>query len=146
VANGEKRMRIVSRKIRFSTQGNGDIVNLTERVVRNLEETGVERGMVNIFVPGATAGITTMEYEPGLVEDFPAVIERLIPQDKGYLHDESHLDRNAHSHLRATLLGPSLTVPFENRKLLLGTWQQIIFVDFDNRPRKREVILQIIGE
>jgi len=139
-------MRIVSRRIRFSTQGNGDIVNLTERVARNLEETNLEKGLVNIFVPGATAGVTTMEYEPGLVEDFPAVIERLVPKEKGYLHDKTHLDRNAHSHLRATLLGPSLTVPFENGELILGTWQQIIFIDFDNRPRKREVIIQIIGE
>jgi secondary thiamine-phosphate synthase enzyme len=139
-------MRIVSRKIRFSTQGNVDIVNLTERIARNLEEAGLGKGVVNIFVPGATAGITTMEYEPGLVEDFPAVIERLVPKEKDYLHDKTHLDRNAHSHLRATLLGPSLTVPFENGELILGTWQQIIFVDFDNRPRKREVILQIVGE
>lgn len=139
-------MRIISRKIRFSTQGNMDIVNLTERVARNLEETGLGKGLVNIFVPGATAGVTTMEYEPGLVEDFTELIERLVPKEKAYLHDETHLDRNAHSHLRATLLGPSLTVPFENGELILGTWQQIIFVDFDNRPRKREVILQIVGE
>lgn len=139
-------MRIVSRKIRFSTQGNVDIVNLTERVARNLEETGLGKGVVNIFVAGATAGITTMEYEPGLVEDFTTVIERLVPKEKGYLHNGTHLDRNAHSHLRATLLGPSLTVPFEKGELILGTWQQIIFVDFDNRPRKREVILQIVGE
>jgi len=139
-------MRIVSRKIRFSTQGNVDVVNLTERVARNLEETGLVKGVVNIFVPGATAAVTTMEYEPGLVEDFPTVIERMVPKEKAYLHDETHLDKNAHSHLRATLLGPSLTVPFEKGELILGTWQQIIFVDFDNRPRKREVILQIIGE
>jgi len=139
-------MRVVSRRIRFSTRGNVDIVNLTERVVRNLEETGLERGIVNIFIPGATAAVTTMEYEPGLVEDFPTVIERMVPKEKAYLHDETHLDKNAHSHLRATLLGPSLTVPFEKGELILGTWQQIIFVDFDNRPRKREVILQIIGE
>ena len=139
-------MRMISRKIRFSTQGNVDIVNLTERVARNLEETGLGKGLVNIFVPGATAGVATMEYEPGLVEDFSELIERLVPKDKGYLHNETHLDRNAHSHLRATLLGPSLSVPFENGELALGTWQQIIFVDFDNRPRKREVIIQIIGE
>jgi len=139
-------MRVVSRRIRFSTRGNVDIVNLTERVVRNLEETGLERGIVNIFVPGATAAVTTMEYEPGLVEDFPSVIEQLVPREKTYLHDETHLDRNAHSHLRASLLGPSLTIPFEKGELILGTWQQIIFVDFDNRPRKREVIIQIVGE
>ncbi len=139
-------MRMVSRKIRFSTQGNVDIINLTERVARNLEETGLAKGVVNIFVAGATAGITTMEYEPGLVQDFPSVIQRLIPEKKSYLHNETHLDRNAHSHLRAALLGPSLTVPFENGELVLGTWQQIVFIDFDNRPRKREVILQIMGE
>lgn len=139
-------MRIISRKIRFSTRGNVDIINLTERVVRNLEETGLAKGVINIFVPGATAGITTMEYEPGLVEDFPQVIEQLVPEKKSYLHNETHPDRNAHSHLRAALLGPSLAVPFENGKLILGTWQQIILVDFDNRPRKREVTLQIIGE
>jgi len=139
-------VRIVSRRIRFSTKGNVDIVNLTERVARNLEETGLEKGFINIFVPGATAAVTTMEYEPGLVQDFPRVIEPIVPAGKSYLHNESHLDRNAHSHLRATLLGPSLTVPFENGELILGTWQQIIFIDFDNRPRKREVILQIVGE
>jgi len=139
-------MRVVSRKIRFSTQGNVDIVNLTERVARNLEETGLEKGIVNIFVPGATAAVTTMEYEPGLVEDFLSIIEQLVPREKAYLHDETHLDRNAHSHLRASLLGPSLTIPFEKGELILGTWQQITFIDFDNRPRKREVILQIIGE
>jgi len=139
-------MRVISRKVGFSTQGTVDIVNLTERISRNLEETGFVRGVVNIFVPGATAGITTMEYEPGLVEDFPTVIEQLVPKDKRYLHDETHLDRNAHSHLRASLLGASLTIPFEKGELILGRWQQIVFVDFDNRPRKREVILQIIGE
>lgn len=139
-------MRIVSRKVHFSTKGNVDIINLTEQIARNLEETGLEKGMVNIFVPGATGAVTTLEYEPGLLEDFPAVIESIIPKEKGYSHNQSHPDRNAHSHLRASLIGPSLTVPFEKGKLILGTWQQIIFIDFDNRPRKREVIIQIIGE
>ena len=135
-----------TKHIEVSTKGNNDIHDITSRLREVVETQEIEEGVLFVSVIGSTAGLTTMEYEPGLVEDFPTVIERLVPQKKGYLHNETHLDRNAHSHLRAALLGPSLTVPFENGELILGTWQQIVFVDFDNRPRKREVILQIIGE
>ena len=130
----------------FSTQGNSEISDLTNKVKKYLEGTNLNSGLVNLFIPGATGGLTTMEYEPGLIDDLRQTFQRIAPEETEYLHNVTHKDRNAHSHIRASLIGPFLSIPFENATLQLGKWQQIVFIDFDNRPRKREVILQIIGE
>ena len=139
-------MKLVTRKMHFSTQGNSEIINLTNTVMKHLKGTNLNSGLVNLFIPGATGGLTTMEYEPGLVDDLRQTFERIAPEETEYSHNLTHEDSNAHSHIRASLIGPSLSIPFENTILQLGKWQQIVFIDFDNRPRKREVVLQIIGE
>jgi len=139
-------MKLVTRKMHFSTQGNSEIINLTNTVMKHLKGTNLNSGLVNLFIPGATGGLTTMEYEPGLVDDLRQTFERIAPEETGYSHNLTHEDKNAHSHIRASLVGPSLSIPFENATLQLGKWQQIVFIDFDNRPRKRKIILQIIGE
>ena len=139
-------MKLVSRKIHFSTQGNSEISDLTDEVKKYLKGANLNSGFVNLFIPGATGGLTTMEYEPGLIDDLQHTFQHIAPEETEYLHNLTHKDRNAHSHIRASLIGPCLSIPFENATLQLGKWQQIVFIDFDNRPRKREVILQIIGE
>jgi secondary thiamine-phosphate synthase enzyme len=120
--------------------------DLTEDVSNCLARCGVSEGTVTVFVPGSTAGITTIEYEPGLIRDFPAAMDRFAPRDLTYHHDETWHDGNGHSHVRASALGPSLTVPAAAGRLVLGTWQQIVLVDFDNRPRDRRVVVTVIGE
>jgi len=137
---------IATSKISLQTGGNGDIINITPQVEREVAGAGISSGTVTIFVNGSTAGLSTIEYEPGLVSDFKAMWERLVPQDIKYGHDRAWGDGNGHSHVRASLLGASLVIPFTDKKLLLGTWQQIILVDFDNRPRSRQVIVQVMGE
>ena len=139
-------MELVTREMQFSTQGNSEIINLTNGVKKYLKGTNLNSGLVNLFIPGATGGLTTMEYEPGLIDDLRKSFERIAPEGTGYSHNLTHEDKNAHSHIRASLVGPSLCIPFENATLQLGKWQQIVFIDFDNRPRKRKIILQIIGE
>jgi len=141
-------MRIITKVINISTQGNNDIVDITYEVEEKLNETKLEEGNVLLFVAGSTAGITTMEYEPGQIQDLKEVVERLIPRNKNYAHNHSMSgsDGNAHSHLRASLIKADLTVPFQNGELLLGTWQQIAFIDFDIYPRKRKIVLQFTGE
>ena len=137
---------IVTDTISFQTGGDCDIVDITSQVARQVAESGINNGTVTVFVPGSTAGVTTIEYESGLVTDLQQVWERLVSRKIPYNHDRRWGDGNGHSHVRASLLGSSLVVPFTGRKLTLGTWQQIILVDFDNRPRSRRVILQIVGE
>jgi len=139
-------MKLVTTKMRFSTQGNCEIIDLTNKVKKHLKGADLNSGLANLFIPGATGGLTTMEYEPGLIDDLRKSFERIAPEETEYSHNLTHEDKNAHSHIRASLVGPSLSIPFENATLQLGKWQQIVFIDFDNRPRKREVILQIIGE
>jgi secondary thiamine-phosphate synthase enzyme len=109
-------------------------------------QSGVESGLVSVFVPGSTAAVTTMEYEPGGVEDLREALGRLVPQDGDYRHNRLNADTNAHAHIRAAIVGPSETVPVRSGQLVLGTWQQIVLVDFDNRPRRRDVVVQILGE
>jgi len=139
-------MEVLSKKISFSTNGDCDIVEITTLVSEKLNETRLSTGILHIFVPGATGSVTTVEYEPGLVRDLKNFFGEIIPEKSSYFHD-SHMPKgNAHSHLRASLIGPSLDVPFENGKLQLGTYQQIIFIEFDNRPRNRDVVLKIIGK
>ena len=139
-------MRIMTENITLSTQGDMDIADITPQVSKKLKSSGLKDGIVNLNVCGSTAALTTCEYEPGLIQDLKDIFEKLIPQGKRYHHDEAWHDGNGHAHLRASLVGPSLTLPFHKGALTLGTWQQIIFVDFDNRPRQRSIALQFIGE
>ncbi len=134
-------------RINVETKGNCDIVNITEQVSEAIGQSDITDGTVTLFNVGSTAGITTTEYEPGLVNyDIAAAFEKIAPQNGRYEHEETWHDDNGHSHVRAALLGPSLSVPVVDGQLLLGTWQQIILVDFDTRPRTRTVICQIIGK
>ena len=128
------------------SRGHGDILDITRNVAEAVAGSGLSNGVATIFVTGSTAGLTTIEYEPGLVHDLTAAFERLYPQAMEYLHHEKWGDDNGHSHVRASMLGPSLAVPFVDRTLTLGTWQQIILVDFDTRPRSREYVVQMMGE
>ncbi|MCX8160393.1 MAG: secondary thiamine-phosphate synthase enzyme YjbQ [Candidatus Saccharicenans sp.] len=139
-------MKIVKEAITVTTRGHNDIKDLTPEVQRRLQSSGLKEGQALVFVQGSTAGVTTIEYEPGLVEDLSELLEKLVPSDRVYRHDETWGDANGFSHLRASLLGPSLLVPFAGGRLQLGTWQQIILVDFDNRPRTRNILLQFVGE
>ena len=139
-------MKIFTDMLRMTTQGYGEMKDITGEVQKLVLEHGLGEGTVTIFVPGATGGITTIEYEGGLVEDFAELMERLAPRGVPYHHDDRWGDGNGFSHIRASLLGPSLTVPITQGKLTLGTWQQIVFVDFDNRSRNRQVVVQMMGE
>ncbi len=130
---------------KIKSKGNCDIIDITEDVQTFISKNNFLEGNVLIFVIGSTAALTTIEYEPGLLKDYPQLFNKLIPENQTYHHDQTWHDGNGHSHLRASLQKASLTVPFNNGKLLLGTWQQIIFVDFDNRPRTREIVIQITG-
>lgn len=139
-------MTVVTSEINFSTQGSGTIINLTDEIVSAVKSAQVTNGNVTVFAPGATTGITTIEYEPGLLKDLPEFFEKIIPSDKPYQHDLTWHDGNGFSHLRSALIGPDITIPFVAKRLTLGTWQQVVFLEFDNRPRQRKVIVQIIGE
>lgn len=137
---------VETKSFNLSTNGDCDVIDITSYVESSIVESKVQSGTVTVFIPGSTGGITTIEFESGAINDLKEAYERTIPQDIHYAHNARWGDGNGHSHIRASMLGPSLTVPFSSKRLLLGTWQQIIFVDFDNRKRKREIILQIIGE
>lgn len=131
--------------IHKSTRGNCDIIDITEEVQSLINKNKFDEGNALIFVGGSTAGVTTIEYEPGLRKDYPEFFNRIAPENINYKHDNTWHYGNGHSHVRASIQGASLTVPFANGRLLLGTWQQIILVDFDNRSRSREITVQIIG-
>jgi secondary thiamine-phosphate synthase enzyme len=133
-------------KILLSTKGFCDICNITEEVQKIVGKSKIKNGIVLVFVIGSTAGITTIEYEPNLIRDLQEFFEKIIPQNESYHHDETWGDNNGFSHLRAALLGPSLSLPLTDGKLQLGDWQQIVFIDFDNRPRNRSIFVQIMGE
>jgi len=139
-------MEIGTFSINVSTKGNGDIIDITQDVTALINSNTFIEGNALIFTGGSTAGITTLEYEPGLLKDYPKFFDRIAPVNLNYEHDNTWHDGNGHSHVRAAIQGASLTVPFLNGRLLLGTWQQIIFVDFDNRSRKREITVQLIGD
>ena len=139
-------MAVITEKLSMETRGDTDIIEITGEVADAVIRSGLGSGTVTVFIPGATGGVTTVEYEPGLEADLKRMFEELAPEDRPYSHNERWGDGNGHSHVRASLLGPSLSVPFFEGRLLLGTWQQIIVIDFDNRPRKREVIVQVVGE
>lgn len=137
---------IVTRQISLQSKGHCDIIDITAQVEQQLAEADIKNGTVTLFVAGSTAGISTIEYEPGLISDFQSMWERNVPENIPYNHDRAWGDGNGYSHVRASLLGASLVVPLNNKKLTLGTWQQIVVVDFDNRPRSRQIVLQIMGE
>ena len=137
---------VVTKGISLSTKGECDIIDITPQIEKGVSEANINNGTVTIFVAGSTAGITTIEFESGLLSDFQNMWERNIPRNISYNHDRRWGDGNGYSHVRASLLGSSLVVPFNDKRLTLGTWQQIVLVDFDNRPRSRQVILQIMGE
>jgi len=137
---------VVTGEIDLRTRGDGDIHDITAQVENFVLDSQLKSGTVTVFVNGSTAGVTTIEFEPGLVADFQRLWERLAPKNMPYDHNERWGDGNGYAHVRASLLGASLTVPFSDRRMLLGTWQQIILVDFDNRPRQRTVIVQVMGE
>jgi secondary thiamine-phosphate synthase enzyme len=139
-------MKVHTRKLTEQTQGFCDIIDVTSRVQEEVAKEKIQRGLATVFVSGSTAGLTTMEYEPGLIKDLKEFVERSIPSDKKYHHDDRWGDDNGFSHLRASLFGPSLQIPIESGRLVLGTWQQIVLLDFDNRPRMREIVVQIMGE
>ena len=131
--------------ISLKSKGDCDIIDITNKVQDVISENYFTEGSALIFVPGSTAGITTIEYEPGLLQDYPNFFEKIIPKKINYNHDNTWHDGNGHSHVRASLQGASFTIPFKEKSLILGTWQQIIFVDFDNRSRNREIIVQLTG-
>lgn len=137
---------IKNKEIKFNTKGFCDIINITEKVSDFVSKSEIKDGIAVVFCAHSTAGITTIEYEKGVLKDLKELIEKLIPQDKTYHHDKTWGDGNGFSHLRASLINPSVSVPVVDRKLVLGRWQQIVFCDFDNRSRERKVIIQILGE
>ncbi len=139
-------MKIVTQKIHRKTNGAPDLIDLTHELHQELKQSGLKQGMMTVFVIGSTAGITTFEYEPGLVKDMARVYEQIAPSNRRYAHDDTWHDDNGFSHVRAAIQGCSLAVPFEKAKLMLGTWQQVVLADFDNRPRDRTVVVQMIGQ
>ena len=132
-------------ELRFDTQGDGDVVDLTAGVESIIGQSGIADGTVSVFVPGSTAAVTTMEYEPGGVHDLRAALDRLIPREGDYEHNRLNHDTNSHAHIRAAIVGPSETLPLAGGRLLTGTWQQLVLVDFDDRPRQRTVVVQVAG-
>lgn len=138
-------MSIHAGVIRVSTRGDGDLVDLTEGVASVVRTSEVQVGVACVFVPGSTAALTTMEFEPGGVADLQALLDELIPAHRDWRHNALNHDTNAHAHLRASVIGPSLSVPVVDGRLSLGTWQQVVLADFDDRPRDREVMVQVLG-
>ena len=139
-------MALVTDSVSVATRGDSHMIDLTARVQGVVQRHGFREGQALVFVSGSTAGLTTVEFEPGLQKDLPAALERLAPRGITYAHEETWHDDNGHAHVRASLLGPSLAVPFDEGRLLLGTWQQIVLIDFDTRPRRRDVVVQLSGE
>jgi secondary thiamine-phosphate synthase enzyme len=137
---------IVSKQLILNTRGHGDTVDITKNVAQTVCESALSQGVVTLFVVGSTAALTTIEYEDGVIADLSRALEVMAPRDQDYQHHLRWHDDNGHSHVRAALLGPSLSVPFVDRQLTLGTWQQIILIDFDTQARKRKVMAQIMGE
>jgi len=131
---------------KYSTKGKSAMLNITRDAEESVEKSRLDSGIMAIFVAGSTASVTTIEYEPGLLKDFPEALEKIAPYDKDYAHHKTWGDYNGASHVRASLLGPSLALPFKEGKLLLGTWQQIVLIDFDTHPRERTVVFQLVGD
>ncbi len=139
-------MTVETKEISLQSRGDCDIIDITSQVANAVTESKINNGIVTLFVSGSTAGITTIEYEPNLLSDFKSMWKRAVPENIPYEHNKTWGEGNGHSHVRASVLGASLVIPFVNKRLTLGTWQQIVFVDFDNRPRRREIVVQVLGE
>lgn len=139
-------MTVITKTIQVRSAGEGDLINLTDQTAKIVEQSKIVDGIVTVFISGSTAAVTTIEYEPGLKSDFPEMLSRIAPSNIEYEHDNTWHDGNGHSHVRASLIGPSLTIPFKNCRLLLGTWQQIVLIEMDTRPRRRSIITQVMGE
>jgi len=139
-------MPVRTGSLSLTTLGNTDICDITKDLQRLVVDSGLKSGILTVFCPSSTSGLTTVEFEPGAVADLKRLFEELIPSGRDYAHNATWEDGNGHSHMRASLLGPSLTIPFVEKTLLLGTWQQVVYVDFDNRPRHRELVVQMVGE
>ena len=139
-------MAVKTTSISLSTKGNADIHDITNQIASAISKSRLNAGTATIFCPSSTSALTTIEYESGALSDLRRLFDEIIPADREYAHNERWHDGNGHSHIRAALLGPSLTIPFVDSRLTLGTWQQVIYVDFDVRPRQRELIVQLIGE
>ena len=139
-------MTVVTKTVHIKTKGDTDIIDITHEVANAVSAANTANGIVTVFVPGATGAITTVEYEPGLVQDLKRFFEKIAPKSDTYQHNLRWHDNNGYAHVRASFIGPGISVPFVNKKLQLGTWQQIIFIDFDNRSRSRTLILQIVGD
>lgn len=139
-------MTVKTASLTLSTSGDSQVYDLTDDLARLVDGSGLHSGILTVFCPSSTSGLTTIEYEPGAVADFKHLFEELIPSNRHYEHNAAWDDGNGHSHMRASLLGPSLTVPFIEKKLTLGTWQQVVYMDFDIRPRHRELVVQMVGE
>jgi secondary thiamine-phosphate synthase enzyme len=139
-------MTVVTRTAEVPTTGATDIVDITRLAAEHLAESGVRHGAMILFVPGSTGALTTIEYESGVLQDLAEAIERLVPRDREYAHDRRWGDGNGYAHVRSALVGPSLQIPVVDGRLCLGTWQQVVLLDFDNRPRMRRLVIQIIGE
>jgi len=139
-------MAVITKQIKISSKSENDIIDITDQVADAILDCGISNGIVTVFVSGSTGALTTIEYEPGLVKDFPEMLSRISPDDINYSHEEMWHDGNGRSHVKASLVGPSLTIPFKDGELLLGQWQQIVFLELDTRARTRSIVLQIIGE
>ena len=139
-------MKVVSDTIKLQTKGEGDMIDMTSQLSNIVKESKIKNGTVTIFVSGSTAAVTTIEYESGLIHDFPEMLSRIVPKDLEYEHDNTWHDGNGHSHVRSSLIGPSITIPIIHGKLTLGTWQQVVLLEMDTRSRNRTVILQIMGK
>jgi secondary thiamine-phosphate synthase enzyme len=139
-------MRISTKNILLRTKGENDVIDISEKTIEAVNESSIENGLITIFVSGSTAAITTIEFEPGLRNDFPNMLARIAPKDIEYHHDKTWHDGNGHSHVRASLIGPSLTIPIIGGRLMTGRWQQIILLEMDIQSRDRNIIFQILGE
>jgi len=139
-------LKAVTETIEISTHGFPDIIEIGVQIREFLRKSGVKEGLLTVFIPGSTAGVTTLEYEPGLLKDLPALCERLAPRGDHYHHNDAWQDGNGYAHLLAALFKPSLTIPVQNGNPVLGVWQQVVLMDFDNRARRRDLVLQIMGE
>jgi secondary thiamine-phosphate synthase enzyme len=139
-------MAVITKTIQIQTKGDADILDITGKISKVVGDSGLENGIATIFTPSSTSGLTTIEFESGCISDLRRLLDEIIDPNRHYAHDARWGDGNGHSHIRAALIGSSFTVPIAGRRLTLGTWQQIIFIDFDNRPRSRELVIQIIGE
>jgi secondary thiamine-phosphate synthase enzyme len=152
IVNGKKQatvreglMRVVTGSMEFATRGDADVIRITDEVREALAQAGLQDGTLTVFAPGATGAVTTIEYEPGVVQDLQQVLDEIVPPGRAWRHNINNGDGNGHSHVRAGILGPSLTIPFVDGRLTLGRWQEIVFIDLDERPRERSLVVQAMG-